>query len=172
MERSPRSSSDLAGGPPPRPLASAPAALGPIVYVDLLLAHVPLDRLLILDHVLAHPYLLLNHGTLLDDDLFFGHRHKELVLADLGLRGLLALDRHPLDAHLLALLGDPHPLAVGAHTLAHPHLAGLTLAGADPQLLLGPLHPEFVPVDQVAAAPSARATGGCVWGPPPGLPFA
>src|SRR5215203_4834852 len=148
MERSPRSSSVLAEGPALRTLASAPAALGPVVYVDLLLAHVPLDRLLVLDHVLAHPYLLLNHGTLLDDDLFFDHRHKELVLADLGLRGLLALDGHP------------HPLAVGAHTLAHPHLAGLTLAGADPQLLLGPLHPEFVPVDQVAAAPWARATGG------------
>src|SRR5829696_4905104 len=147
MERSPRSSSVLAEGPALRTLASAPAALGPVVYVDLLLAHVPLDRLLVLDHVLAHPYLLLNHGTLLDDDLFFDHRHKELVLADLGLRGLLALDRHPLDAHLLALLGHPHP-------------PGLTLAGADPQLLLGPLHPEFVPVDQVAAAPWARATGG------------
>src|SRR5215212_9447404 len=125
MERSPRSSSVLAEGPALRTLASAPAALGPVVYVDLLLAHVPLDSLLVLDHVLAHPYLLLNHGALLDDDLFFGHRHTELVLADLGLRGLLALDRHPLDA-----------------------------------LLLGPLHPEFVPVDQVAAAPWARATGG------------
>src|SRR5215203_2317699 len=155
MERSPRSSSVLAEGPALRTLASAPAALGPVVYVDLLLAHVPLDRLLVLDHVLAHPYLLLNHGTLLDDDLFFDHRHKELVLADLGLRGLLALDRHPLDAHLLALLGHPHPLAVGAtrlRTLISPasrsrvptlssSSARCTLSSSPPTRLLPRLRP-------------------------------
>src|SRR5215217_4659562 len=115
-------------------LASTPAALGSIVDVHLLLAHVPLDDLFVLDHVLAHPYLLLNHGALLDDDLLLAHRHKELLLADLGLRGFPTLDWHPFDAH------------------------GLALAGAYPQLLLGPLHLEFVPVDRVAAAPPVRAT--------------
>src|SRR5215203_2528217 len=102
-------------------LASTPAALGSIVDVHLLLAHVPLDDLFVLDHVLAHPYLLLNHGALLDDAL------------------------------LLAPLGHPDALAVGPHPFAHPHGAGLALAGAYPQLLLGPLHLEFVPVDRIAA---------------------
>src|SRR5215216_2873760 len=138
-------------------LASTPAALGSIVDVHLLLAHVPLDDLFVLDHVLAHPYLLLNHGALLDD-LLLAHRHKELLLADLGLRGFPTLDWHPFDAHFLAPLGHPDALAVGPHPFAHLHRAGLALAGAYPQLLLGPLHLEFVPVDRVAAAPPVRAT--------------
>src|SRR3712207_343540 len=105
MDRSPRSLAVPWGDPALRTLASTPAAaLGPVVDVDLLLAHVPLDELLVLDHIFAHRYLLLNYGALLDDDLFFGHQHKELVLADLSLCGMPALDRHPLDVHLLTPL--------------------------------------------------------------------
>src|SRR5215217_2226396 len=143
-------------------LASTPAALGSVVNVHLLLTHVPLDDLFVLDHILAHPYLLLDHEALLDNDLLLGHRHKELVLADLGLGGIPPVDRHPLDVHLLAPLGHPDPLAVSAYPFADLHGTGLALAGADPQLLLGPLDPEFVLVDQVAAAPPVRATRGYV----------
>ena len=50
---------------------------GSVVDVHRLLAHLPLDDLLILKHVLAHSYLLLNHGAL-RDDLLFGRRHKNL----------------------------------------------------------------------------------------------
>src|SRR5918995_6958807 len=60
-------------------------SLGPILYVDLLLAHVLLNNLLVLDSVLADPKLLLDHGALLGDDLFLYHRHRDLVLADLRL---------------------------------------------------------------------------------------
>src|SRR5215210_1361449 len=79
------------------------AALGClVVYVDLLAPYVLLDDLLFLYSILAHPDLLLGHWTLLGYDLFLGHRHAYLVLADLGLRDLPAfLDRHPLHADLL-----------------------------------------------------------------------
>src|ERR671911_698024 len=68
-----------------------------------------------LDAVFADPPLLLDHGALLGEALFLGHRHRDLVLADLRLRGLPALDRHPLHADLFVPGGHPYLLAVGSH---------------------------------------------------------
>src|ERR687893_2524441 len=106
------------------PWATLSAARGGrlVIDVDLFLAHVLLDDLLVLDDVLADSQLFLDHRTLLDDDLFLGHRHHDLVLADLGLRGLPTLDRHPLDADLLVPSGHGDLLTVGPHPLAHVDL--------------------------------------------------
>src|SRR5215217_7174586 len=89
--------------PPPR--------CGCVLYVYLLAPYVLLDYLLVLDGVLANPYLFLDHRTLLGDDLLLGHRHRDLVLADLCLRCFSALDRHPLYADLF--VPDRHPSARG-----------------------------------------------------------
>src|SRR5215212_1974136 len=79
----------------------APGCL--VVYVDLLAPYVLLDDLLILYSILAHPYLLLGHWTLLGYDLLLGHRHAYLVLADLGRRDLpVLLHGHSLHVHLFA----------------------------------------------------------------------
>src|SRR5215210_7434200 len=79
----------LSAAPPrlvPETRVAASAARGGGIFdVYLLLADVLLDDLLVLADVLADPQLLLDHRTLLDDDLFLGHRHHDLVLADLGL---------------------------------------------------------------------------------------
>src|SRR5215211_9382851 len=66
-------------------IAASAARGGGVLDVYLLLADVLLDDLLALAHVLADPQLFLDHRTLLDDDLFLGHRYGDLVLADLGL---------------------------------------------------------------------------------------
>src|SRR5215207_5874284 len=68
---------------PETSVAASAARGGGVLDVYLLLADVLLDDLLALDHVLANPDLLLDHRTLLDDDLFLGHRHHDLVLANL-----------------------------------------------------------------------------------------
>ena len=52
------------------PSTATYASLGLVVDLDLFLTHVPLYDLLVLDDLLAHPYLLLNHRPLLHDDLF------------------------------------------------------------------------------------------------------
>src|SRR4028119_248226 len=97
----------------------AAALLGAVLYVYLLAAHVLLDDLRALHHVLAQPDLFLGHRALVDDDLFLGHRHGDLLLADLGL-GRLAGDGDPLHADLLVLDGDLYALAAGAPALAAP----------------------------------------------------
>src|SRR5215207_157214 len=122
--------------PPPR--------CGCVLYVYLLAPYVLLDYLLVLDGVLANPYLFLDHRALLGDDLLLGHRHGDLVLADLCLRGLPALDRHPLYADLLVSGGHPYLLALGPHILADPHLTGFTLSGAGPKLFFGALYPKLL----------------------------
>src|SRR5918997_3257505 len=60
------------------------APLGLVLYVDLLAPYVLLDDLLVLDDVLADPYLLLDHRPLLYYNLFLDHRYLDLVFADLG----------------------------------------------------------------------------------------
>src|SRR4028119_1934755 len=109
----------------------AAALLGAVLDVYLLAADVLLDDLRALNHVLAQPDLFLGHRPLVDDDLLLGHRHGDLVLADLGL-GRLAADRDTLDGDFLVLDGDLYALAVGPHALADLHRAGLALAGAGP----------------------------------------
>src|SRR5215216_1860146 len=133
--------------------AAASATRGGRVFdVDLFLADILLDDLLVLDHVLANPQLFLDHRMLLDHNLFLNHRHTDLVLADLGLRNLPPLYRHPLDGDLLVPGGYPYLLAVGPHPLAHVKGPGLALAGAGLKLFLGPLHPQLVLVLEVIGA--------------------
>src|SRR5215216_4237432 len=127
------------------PFSSPPPRCGGVLYVYLLAPYVLLDYLLVLDGVLANPYLFLDHRALLGDDLLLNHRHGDLVLADLCLRGLPALlNRHPLYANLLVSGGYPYLLAVGPHVLADPHLTGFTLSGAGPKLFFGPLYPKLL----------------------------
>src|SRR5215204_6425056 len=131
------------------PCSSPPSRGGRVLYVYLLAPYVLLDYLLVLDGVLAHPYLFLDHGPLLDDNLVLSHRHSNLVLADLCLRSLSALDRHPLHADLFVSGGHPYLLAVGSNILADPHLTGFTLSGAGPQLFFGALYPKLLLVTEV-----------------------
>src|SRR3712207_3609785 len=110
------------------------ASGGLVLDLDLLSAHVLLDRLRILDDLFAEADLLLNHRPLLDHNLLLRDRHSHLTLASLGPGGL-GLHRHAVHVPLLAPGGHRHPVPVGAHALAHPHAAGIALTGADPELL-------------------------------------
>ena len=125
---------------------------GLVLYIDLLLAQVHLDDLFVLDYLFAQPDLLLEYRPFGDHDLLFEDLHDYLFLTDLGLGGLPTVPRHPLDLDLLALLGDPYLLTLGAYALADLHGAGLAPASTDPNLLLAPLHPEFVGVLQATVA--------------------
>src|SRR5215203_3509176 len=125
------------------PCSSPPSRRGRVLYVYLLAPYVLLDYLLVLDDVLANSQLFLDYGPFLDDNLILGHRHSNLVLADLCLRSLSALDRHPLHADLFVSGGHPYLLAVGSHILAHPHLTGFALSGASPKLFFGALYPKL-----------------------------
>src|SRR5215216_5247884 len=132
------------------PLQSgAAAALGVVLDFDLFAPHVLLDCLGVLHHVLAEANLFLDHGALVDHDLFLGDGHRHLVLADLGF-GRLAFDGHPLYRYFLVLGRDLDLLAVSPYALADLHGTGLTLAGTGPELLLRALHPELVLVLEVA----------------------
>src|SRR5215217_1127193 len=128
------------------PLRVASPAL--IVYLDLFLAQVHLDDLLVLHNPLTQPDLLLEHNALGDHDLLFEDLQDHLVLADVSLGGPaglpgLPLHRNPLDIYFLASLRDPHHLALGPNALPGAHPTCLTLAGAGPQLLLGALHTQL-----------------------------
>src|SRR5829696_211298 len=131
------------------PCSSPPPRRGSVLYVYLLAPYVLLDYLLVLDNVLANSQLFLDYGPLLDDNLVLGHRHSNLVLADLCLRSLSALDRHPLYADLFVSGGYPYLLAVGPDILADPHLTGFALSGASPKLFFGPLYPKLLLVTEV-----------------------
>src|SRR5215217_8277337 len=89
------------------PLRVASPAL--IVYLDLYLAQVHLEDLLVLHNPLAQPDLLLEHDALGDHDLLLEDLQDHLVLADVLLSGTAGLPslphcRHPLDVYLLAPL--------------------------------------------------------------------
>src|SRR5215203_3506267 len=126
------------------PCSSPPPRRGSVLYVYLLAPYVLLDYLLVLDDVLANSQLFLDYGPFLDDNLVLGHRHRNLVLADLGLRSLSALDRHPLHANLFMSGGYPYLLAVGSNILADPHLTGFALSGAGSKLFFGALYPKLL----------------------------
>src|SRR5215204_3983133 len=128
----------------------AAAPLGFILYLDLLAPHVLLDYLRVFHNVLADSHLFLDHRALVHNDLFLGHGHHDLVLTDLGLRGL-AFYGHPLHAYLLVAGRDLYVLAVCTNTLTDLQLTGLALAGACGELFLCPLHPALVLVFEVIA---------------------
>src|SRR5829696_1799929 len=136
--------------------ASAP---GVVLDVDLLAPDVLLDRLGVLDHILAHADLFLDRRALAHDDLFLGHRHDDFLVSDLGLGGL-ARGGHALHADLLVAGGDLYLLAVGPHALANLELSGLALSGTGDELFLGPLHPQLVLVGQVRAIGRSRGLVG------------
>src|SRR5215203_4378961 len=100
---------------------------------------------------LADAHLFLEDRALVHNDLFLGHRHHDLVVSDLGLRGL-ALYGHPLHADLLVAGGHLYALAVCSHALSNPCGSGLALAGARGELFFGSLHPELVLVLKVVAS--------------------
>src|SRR5918999_5071005 len=118
------------------PLRAASRAL--IVYLDLFLAQVHLDGLLVPGNPLSDTDLLFEHDLLGDNDFLLKDLHDHLVLADIhlgssaGLPGL-AFDGHPLDVYLLTPLRDPHHLALGSHALLDVHLTGPALANAGAQ---------------------------------------
>src|SRR5215207_4541903 len=134
------------------PCSSPPPRRGSVLYLYLLAPDVLLDYLLVLDGVLADPYLFLDYRAFLDDDLILGHRHRDLVLADLCLRSFPALDWHPLYADLLVSGGHPYLLALGSNILANPHLTGFALSGAGAKLCFGALYPKLLLVADAFSA--------------------
>src|SRR5215213_445123 len=143
-----------------RPL---PAAL--VVYLDLFLAQVHLEDLLVLHNPLAQPDLLLEHDALGDHDLLLEDLQDHLVLADVLLGGTAGLPglphcRHPLDVYLLAPLRDSHHLALGVYALPDVHPTGLALADAGADFLLRALHPQVFL--EVIALVSVRSCGAAV----------
>src|SRR3954463_10435666 len=82
------------------------APLGVALGLDLLLAHVLADGLLVGVDVLVEADALLGHGALLDDGLLGVERDLVLLLGDVGpVEGIAAVgvrDRLALDADLLA----------------------------------------------------------------------
>src|SRR5215211_134312 len=102
------------------------STLGLVLYLYLLAPYVFLDDLRVLYNVLADANLFFGHWALADDDLFLGHRHHDLVLADLGLRSV-PLYGHALHRDLLMAGGDLYLLAVGSHALADLELTGFAL---------------------------------------------
>src|ERR671913_493802 len=128
-----------------RPLRAASRAL--IVYLDLFLAQVHLDGLLVPGDPLADTDLLFEHDSLGDNDLLLEDLHDHLILADVrhgscaGLFGL-ALYWNPLDDYLLAPLRDPYHLTLCSHVLFDVHLTGCALADAGSEFLLRAPHPQ------------------------------
>jgi len=120
-----------------------------VVYLDLLLAEVLLDYLLVLHNILADAHLFLDHRPLLDHHLFLEHGHRYLVFPDLRLGGRL-LDRDALHRDLFALLGHSYLLAIGADPFSDPQAAGFPLANSGPELLLRALDPQLVLVRKIA----------------------
>src|ERR687897_563303 len=110
------------------PLEAA-TPLGFVLYLYLLAPYVLLDYLPLFHNVLADAHLFLEDRALVHNDLFLGYRYHDLVVSDLGLRGL-ALYGHPLHADLFVPCGHLYALAVGSHALTDPYGSGLALAGA------------------------------------------
>src|SRR5215211_6241618 len=129
----------------PRPLRAASRAL--FVYLDLFLAQIHFDGLLVPGDPLADTDLLFEHDLLGDNDFLLEDLHDHLVLADIrhgscaGFPGLTVY-RHPLDDYLLAPLRDPHHFALCSHALFDVHLTGFALADAGVEFLLRALHPQ------------------------------
>src|SRR5215213_3605865 len=140
------------------PLEAAAAPLGFVLYLDLLAPYVLLDNLRVFHNFLADAHLFLEDRALVHNDLFLGYRHHDLVLADLGLRGL-ALYGHPFDAYLFVPCGHLYALVVGSHTLSDPYCASLAFAGPDPKLLLGSLHPHLVLIANLSGIGHTRRLG-------------
>src|SRR5215213_11986 len=119
---------------------AARGGLGAAVDVDLLLADLIADLLLLGHRLLVQPDALHRNGFLGDDGTLLGERHLVLLLGDVraGQSGVpVALgDRLALDPDLLAAHRNGDRLLLGGHVLAQPRPAGLHLLGADVEPLL------------------------------------
>src|SRR5919112_788627 len=89
---------------PPAPLVAAAAPLGFSLYLDLLAPYVLLNYLRLFHNVLADALLFLEDRAIVHNDLFLGYRHHDLLVSDLGLRGL-ALYERPLYRDLFVPCG-------------------------------------------------------------------
>src|SRR5215212_6347781 len=134
------------------------APLGFILYLDLLAPYVLLNYVRLFHNFLADAHLFLEDRALVHNDLFLGYRYHDLVVSDLGLRGL-ALYGHPFDAYLFVPCGHLYALVVGSHTLSDPYCASLAFAGPDPKLLLGSLHPHLVLIANLSGIGHTRRLG-------------
>src|SRR5215218_4892097 len=123
---------------------AARGGLGAAVDVDLLLADLVADLLLLGHRLLVQPDALYRDGLLGDDGALLGEGHLVLLLGDVraGQSGVpVALgDRLALDPDLLAGHRNGDRLLLGGHVLAEPGAAGLHLLGADVEPLLRPGH--------------------------------
>src|SRR5215218_9651567 len=119
---------------------AARGGLGAAVDVDLLLADLVADLLLLGHRLLVQPDALYRDGLLGDDGALLGEGHLVLLLGDVrtGQSGVpVALgDRLALDPDLLARHRNGDRLLLGGHVLAEPGAAGLHLLGADVDPLL------------------------------------
>src|SRR5215212_3862559 len=134
------------------------APLGVVLDLYLLAPYVLLNYLPLFHNFLADAHLFLEDRALVHNDLFLGYRYHDLVVSDLGLRGL-ALYGHPFDVYLFVPCGDLYALAVGSHALSDPYCASLAFAGSDPKLLLGSLHPHLVLIAHVGGTSHTRRLG-------------
>src|ERR687895_149955 len=103
-----------------------------------LLSHVGLDSFRLLHRLLADDDFLLGDHALLDDELLVDDRDPDLLFPDLGpFRHARVVDRTALDDHLLTSHGHSLEHVLGVDDLPNGDLAGLHLAPADCELLLG-----------------------------------
>ena len=140
---------------------------GAVVHVDLLLAHLTGDRLLLGHRLGTQPHTLHGDGFLGDHRLFGVQHDLLLVLGDAG-TGLVAIrlgDRLAFDPDLFVRHRHVHRLLLGGHILAQGGPTGLDLLSTDIQPLLRPGH-GFAAAPTGGVANSVRGAGG---GPGVGL---
>src|SRR5215212_5482749 len=134
------------------------APLGVVLDLYLLAPYVLLNYLPLFHNFLADAHLFLEDRALVHNDLFLGYRYHDLVVSDLGLRGL-ALYGHPFDVYLFVPCGHLYALVVCSHALSDPYGASLAFAGPDPKLLLGSLHPHLLLIAHVGGIGHTRHLG-------------
>src|SRR5215207_7301582 len=122
--------------------AGCSAATG--VGLDLLLADLLGDLVLLDDRLLVETHALLRHRALLDDGLLGVQRDLVLLLGDRGTvhrrADVRVGDRLALETDLLAPDGDRRLHVLGHDVLAQPRAPALDLRRADAELLLRARH--------------------------------
>src|SRR3954447_6680058 len=123
---------------------AARGGLGAAVDVDLLLADLVADLLLVGRRLLVQPDPLYRNGFLGDDGTLLGEGHLVLLVGDVraGQGGVPVTlgDRLALDPDLFAAHRNRDRLLLRGHVLSQPGAAGLHLLGADVEPLLRARH--------------------------------